>query len=82
MSTFKDYMNKEKDNTIIHDGHYHIEKNGGQTGPPISVKTDDGRTTHIHKQSDAKDTIEARDVKRVPDDTEGTGSALPKKWLS
>ena len=78
MSSFKDYMNKEKNNTIIHDGHYHVEKMGGRTGPPIRVKTDDDRTTHIHKQSDDKDTVEARDSKRIPDDMEGSGTSLPE----
>ena len=70
-------MNKEKNNVIIHDGHYHVEKMGGKTGPPIRVKTDDGRTTHIHKQSDDKDTVEALLIDRIPDDGEGSGSSLP-----
>ncbi len=78
MSSFKDYMNKEKNNVIIHDGHYHVEKMGGRTGPPIRFETDDGRVTHYHNQSDGKDTVEARDSKRIPDDSEGSGSALPE----
>ena len=78
MSSFKDYMNKEKVNAIIHDGHFHVEKMGGRTGPPIKVRTDDDRVTHIHNQSDGKDTVEARDTKRIPDDSEGSGAALPE----
>jgi hypothetical protein len=80
MSSFKDYMTKEKNNDIINDGHFHVEKMGGRTGPPIRVKTDDGRTTHIHNQSDGKDTVEAKDVGGFVnrDDIEDNVTSLPK----
>ena len=80
MSSFKDYMNKEKNNDIIHDGHFHVEKMGGRTGPPIRFNTDDGRTTHYHNQSDGKDTVEARDVGGFVnrDDIEDNVTSLPK----
>jgi hypothetical protein len=80
MSTFKDYIHKERKTDIIYDGHFHREKGGGVTGPPIRIKTDDGRVTHVHEQSNGQQTTEARSMNRFlyNDDIEANLDSLPK----
>ena len=79
MATFKNYIIKHQNDEGIYDGHYHIEKEGGRTGPAEVLKTADGRKTHTHAQSDGQSTAEARPLNRFlyNDDIEANLKSLP-----